>query len=44
VWYLPVLKLFRDLPIARADGSLGRVLDSLARTDVLVVDDFAMVR
>jgi hypothetical protein len=24
-------------------GSLGRVLDTLARTDVLVVDDFAMV-
>jgi DNA replication protein DnaC len=28
--------------MARADGSLGRVLDTLARTDVLVVDDFAM--
>ena len=26
----------------RADGSLGRLLDSIARTDVLVVDDFAM--
>ena len=26
----------------RADGSLGRVLETIARTDVLVVDDFAM--
>ena len=43
MWYRPVLKLFRDLLMARADGSLGRVLDTLARTDVLVVDDFALV-
>jgi hypothetical protein len=42
VLYRPAPKLFRDLAIARADGSLGRVLDSIARTDVLVVDDFAM--
>jgi DNA replication protein DnaC len=38
-----VAKLFRDLMTARADGSLGRMLDTLARTDVWVVDDFAMV-
>jgi DNA replication protein DnaC len=42
VLYRPVPKLFRDLMIARADGSLGRVLETIARTDVLVVDDFAM--
>jgi DNA replication protein DnaC len=42
VWYRPVPKLFRELMVARADGSLGRVLESIARTDVLVVDDFAM--
>ena len=42
VWYRPVPKLFRDLMIARADGSLGRVLETIARTDVLVGDDFAM--
>ena len=42
VWYRPVPKLFRDLTIARADGSLGRLLETIARTDVLVVDDFAM--
>jgi len=34
--------LFRDLAEARADGSLGRLLESIARTDVLLVDDFAM--
>ena len=28
--------------VARADGSLGRVLETIARVDVLVVDDFAM--
>jgi DNA replication protein DnaC len=42
VWYRPLPKLFRELMVARADGSLGRVLESIARTDVLVVDDFAM--
>jgi len=29
-------KLFRDLAQARADGSLGRLLESIARTDVLL--------
>jgi len=42
VLYRPAPKLFRDLMIARADGSLGRLLEAIARTDVLVVDDFAM--
>ncbi len=42
VLYRPAPKLFRDLLIARADGSLGRVLEGIARADVLVVDDFAM--
>jgi DNA replication protein DnaC len=42
VWYRPVPKLFRELMVARADGSLGRVLDTIARVDILVVDDFAM--
>src|SRR4051794_23692393 len=43
VLYKPAPKLFRDLAEARADGSLGRLLETLARTDVLLVDDFAMV-
>ena len=42
VLYRSAAKLFRDLAQARADGSLGRLLESMARTDVLLVDDFAM--
>ena len=34
-------ELFRDLAVARADGSIGSLLTKLARTDVLVLDDFA---
>jgi DNA replication protein DnaC len=42
VLYRSAAKLFRDLAQARADGSLGRLLESIARTDVLLVDDFAI--
>jgi hypothetical protein len=35
-------ELFRDLAVARADGSFGQYLLKLARIDVLVLDDFAM--
>jgi DNA replication protein DnaC len=35
-------ELFRDLAVAHADGSFGRVLLKLARIDVLLLDDFAM--
>jgi DNA replication protein DnaC len=41
VLYRSAAKLFRDLVQARADGSLGKLLESIARTDVLPVDDFA---
>jgi DNA replication protein DnaC len=34
--------LFRDLSIARADGSLRSLLVRLSRIDVLVIDDWAM--
>jgi DNA replication protein DnaC len=34
--------LFRDLNLARADGSLRGLLGRLARIDVLVIDDWAM--
>lgn len=34
--------LFRDLTLARADGSLRTLLARLARIDVLVIDDWAM--
>ena len=34
--------LFRDLEIARADGSFRTLLARLSRIDVLVIDDWAM--
>lgn len=34
-------KLFRDLALARADGSLSNFLARLAKIDVLIVDDWA---
>lgn len=42
VFYSRATALFRDLAMARADGSLRNLLVRLARTDVLVVDDWAM--
>jgi DNA replication protein DnaC len=35
-------ELFRDLGVARADGSIGQLLVKLSRIDVLLLDDFAM--
>lgn len=35
-------ELFRDLAVARADGSIGQLLVKLSRIDVLLLDDFAM--
>jgi DNA replication protein DnaC len=35
-------ELFRELAVAHADGSIGRLLVKLSRVDVLVLDDFAM--
>ena len=40
--YVRAPALFRDLVIARADGSLRSVLARLGRIDVLVIDDWAM--
>jgi DNA replication protein DnaC len=34
--------LFRELALAHADGSFGRLLRRLSQTDVLIVDDWAM--
>lgn len=42
VFYSRATTLFRDLAMARADGSLRNMLGRLSRTDVLVVDDWAM--
>lgn len=40
--YTRAQSLFRDLAIARADGSLRSLLARLSRIDVLVIDDWAM--
>jgi DNA replication protein DnaC len=40
-FFIPAPKLFRELALARADGSLGTRLARLARIDVLIVDDWA---
>jgi DNA replication protein DnaC len=42
VLYTRAATLFRDLAVARADGSLRNLLARLSRVDVLVVDDWAM--
>jgi DNA replication protein DnaC len=43
VSYTRATALFRDLHLARADGSLKKLLKRFNRIDVLVVDDWAMV-
>ncbi len=42
VYYTRATALFRDLSLARADGSLRQLLKRLNRIDVLVVDDWVM--
>ncbi len=41
--YWRVARLFHALALARADGTYTRLLAKLARVDVLVLDDFALV-
>lgn len=40
-FFIRAPQLFRDLALARADGSLGTKLARLARIDVLIVDDWS---
>ena len=40
--FLKAAELFRDLAMARADGSHSKLLDRLSRVDLLIVDDWAM--
>jgi len=40
--YTRAAALFRDLAIARADGSLRLLLAKLSRIDLMVIDDWAM--
>ena len=41
-FYSRAPRLLRDLSVARADGSFAKLLDQIAHTDVLIVDDWAM--
>jgi DNA replication protein DnaC len=41
-YYARAAAMFRDLEIARADGSFRSLLVRLSRIDVLVIDDWAM--
>jgi DNA replication protein DnaC len=40
--YRRVSRLFEEMTLARADGTFGRLLDRLARVDVLVLDDWGL--
>jgi DNA replication protein DnaC len=40
--FLKATELFRELAMARADGSHAKLLERLGRIDLLVVDDWAM--
>ena len=42
VFYARAQAMFRDLGLARADGSLRHLLARLGRVDVMVIDDWAM--
>lgn len=42
VTYHSVQKLFVKIKIARADGSIHKLLDKLAKTNLLVLDDFGL--
>jgi len=41
-FYVRAPRLHHDLAVARGDGSYGRTLARLARTELLVIDDFAL--
>ena len=41
-YYVRAPRLHHDLAVARGDGSYGRMLARLAKTDLLVLDDFAL--
>ena len=40
--YARAPRLYHDLAVARGDGSYGRILARIAKTDLLVLDDFAL--
>ncbi len=40
--YIRAPRLYQDLAVSRADGSYGRLLQKLTRTDLLVIDDWGL--
>jgi len=40
--YVRTPRLLSDLAVARGDGRIGRMMSSLARFDILILDDFLM--
>ena len=40
--YLRLPRLLQDLPVAKADGRYGKLMGTLAKTDVLILDDWAL--
>ena len=41
-YYVRAPRLHHDLAVARGDGSYGRVLARIAKTELVVIDDFAL--
>lgn len=41
-YYVRAPRLYHDLAVSRVDGSYGRLLQKLTRTDLLVVDDWGL--
>lgn len=44
VRYLRLPRLLQELPIAKGDGSYPRLLNDLAKTDVLILDDWGLLK
>lgn len=40
--YIRAPRLYQDLAVSRADGSYGRLLQKLTRTELLVIDDWGL--
>jgi DNA replication protein DnaC len=40
--YLRLPRLLQELPVAKADGRYGKLMGTLAKTDVLILDDWAL--
>ena len=41
-WYQRLLRLLQELPLAKGDGSYTKLLARLAKTDVLLLDDWGL--